>query len=69
MLTDYNLSAVIMPTVLVSSYIGAMLNLLLPTIIVVIFATLTLLLLTIQSIMKARYLYIKESEKKKILAE
>lgn len=46
-LTDYSLSVIIMPTVLVASYLGAVLNLFLPTLIIIVFASLTLLLLTI----------------------
>ena len=65
-LIDYSVAIVIMPTVLVSSYIGAKLNILLPTIIILIFGTIALGLLLIRSIYKARQLYREESIKKKM---
>jgi uncharacterized membrane protein YfcA len=49
---DYNIATVMMPTVLLGSFIGAFLNIILPTLIILIFLTVLLLAMSAQSWLK-----------------
>lgn len=51
---DYSIATVMMPTVLIGSFIGAFINVTFPTIILTIILTIVLLVLGIYSIIKAR---------------
>ncbi|TNV83676.1 hypothetical protein FGO68_gene15415 [Halteria grandinella] len=66
---DYGLATVMMPTVLIGSFIGNIFNLFLPDVMVQICLTLLLFFLTVQAIQTGRKTYKKEeNEKAKALA-
>ncbi len=60
---DYGLAIVMLPTVMMGSYIGVIMNAMLPDLILQICLTLLLVFLTVQSSMKAREIFKKENEK------
>ena len=65
-LLDYGLCSVMLPTILMGSLVGVILNLLLPSFVLMILLTALFLLLTVTTFLKARSIYKKESS---ILAE
>jgi uncharacterized membrane protein YfcA len=60
---DYGLAIVMLPTVMMGSFIGVIMNAMLPDLILQILLTLLLAFLTFQSSMKAREIFKKENEK------
>ena len=60
-LIDYGIVIVMMPLVLLGSYIGVLMNLMLPPILLSLFLTLILILLTAQSFIKGKQMYQKET--------
>ena len=60
---DYNIVIVMMPLVLVGSFVGVLVNIILPPIILSAILTVILILLTAQSYYKARQIYNKETVK------
>ena len=62
---DYGIVIVMLPLVLVGSFVGVIFNIMLPSIILSIMLTIVLVLLTFQSARKGCQLYSKESEKKR----
>lgn len=58
---DYNIVIVMMPLVLVGSFVGVLVNLVLPPIMLCIILTIILLGLTYQSWHKAKEIYKKEN--------
>ena len=58
---DYGIVIVMMPLVLVGSFVGVLVNIMLPPILLSLFLTVILLLLTGQSFLKGRQIYQKES--------
>ena len=59
---DYSIATVMMPTVLLGSFIGAFLNVILPPLIIVICLTVLLFGMSIQSAIKSVEMYRKESK-------
>lgn len=62
---DYSLATIMQPTVLMGSFLGVLVNVVLPSIILESCLTLLLIFLTVQSAIKARQIYKKENEKAK----
>lgn len=60
---DYGLAVVMLPTVMMGSYIGVIMNAMLPPLILQVCLTLLLGFLTVQSTLKARDIFKKENEK------
>jgi len=60
---DYGLAIVMLPTVMMGSYIGVIMNAMLPDLILQVLLTLLLGFLTVQSSLKARDIFKKENEK------
>ena len=60
---DYGLAIVMLPTVMMGSFLGVIMNAMLPDLILQILLTLLLGFLTVQSSMKARDIFNKENEK------
>jgi uncharacterized membrane protein YfcA len=58
---DYGLVIVMLPLVLVGSFIGVFFNLMLPPVILSIILTVLLVFLTIQSLMQGYKIYLQES--------
>jgi len=63
---DYGIATVMMPTVLIGSFIGAFINVTFPAIALTIVLTIVLLFLGGYSIVKARESYMKETEEIKM---
>jgi uncharacterized membrane protein YfcA len=59
---DYGLATVMMPTVLMGSFIGVMFNTALPDLIIQIVLALLLFFLSVQAGLKARQIYKKENK-------
>ena len=62
---EYGLANVMLPTVLVGSIAGVLINMILPALVLQIILTLLLLFLAIQSGFKAKSIFMKESAKMK----
>ena len=62
---DYSIVIVMMPLVLVGSFVGVLINIILPPIILSAILTAILILLTLQSYFKGRQIYNKETQKLK----
>jgi len=62
---DYGLAIVMLPTVMMGSFIGVIMNAAMPDLILQICLTLLLAFLTVQSAFKARDIFRKENEKLK----
>jgi uncharacterized protein YacL len=60
---DYGLAIVMLPTVMMGSFIGVIMNAYLPDLILQVLLTLLLAFLTIQSFLKARDIFKKENKK------
>ena len=58
---DYGLATVMLPTVVIGSSIGVLFNLAIPTLFLQIVLTLLLIILTIQSSLKARQIFKRET--------
>ena len=58
---DYGIVIVMMPLVLVGSFVGVLLNIILPPIILSSILTIILMLLTAQSFFKGKQIYNKET--------
>ena len=59
---DYGLSTIMMPTVLIGSFIGAFINVTFPGVVITIILTLVLFVLGGYSIYKAKQVFVKENE-------
>ena len=60
---DYNIATIMMPTVLIGSFIGAFLNVALPVIVIIVCLTGLLWAMAVQSLIKFLQIYRKESAK------
>ena len=60
---DYGLAIVMLPTVMMGSFVGVIMNAMLPELILQVLLTLLLAFLTVQSGLKAREIFNKENEK------
>ena len=58
---DYGIVIVMMPLVLVGSFVGVLLNIMLPPILLSTILTIILMLLTVQSFFKGKQIYNKET--------
>ena len=58
---DYGIVIVMMPLVLVGSFVGVLLNIMLPPILPSTILTIILMLLTVQSFFKGKQIYNKET--------
>lgn len=63
---DYNLASIMMPTVIVGSFIGAFLNVIMPSLVITITMCLLHLILSVQSGIKFVHIYKKENAQKKL---
>lgn len=59
---DYSIATIMLPTVLIGSLIGVYLNITFPSPVLLIILTIVLLLLSVQTGIKAYKTYIKETE-------
>jgi uncharacterized membrane protein YfcA len=59
---DYGIVIVMLPLVILGSFLGVIVNIVLPPIILSLMLTVLLIILTIQAIIQARIIYKRESE-------
>jgi uncharacterized membrane protein YfcA len=58
---DYGLASVMMPTVLIGSLLGVFINLMCPALVLLVFLTVVILFLVVNSIYKSAQIYMKEN--------